>query len=468
VRRSSPALVGALALLVLAAITVLGFTRGLPLGDPYEIHAEFASANSIREGSPVRIAGVDVGRVVQVERRGDGARVTLAIEDEGRPVRADATAKIRPRIFLEGNFFVDLKPGTDGARELADGATLPVTRTATPVQLDQVLTALQSDTRQDLRDVLDVLGRALTEERDGESAAESLNDAYADGAPALRATARVAEALLGEEPERDLRRLLTGTGRATGALVRNEALLQALVRDLRVTFDALAGEQAALRAALRELPDTLATAEPALASLDRAFPATRAFARELLPGVRETARTIDAAFPWIRQARPLVSRAELGGLARDLAPATGDLARVVQDGLRLLPALDDVARCAQEVVLPAGEIVIRDEFATGEENYKDFFYALVGLAGEGQNGDGNGAYVRFQPGGGATTIALGRGNDRVYGNAGAPPQGVRPRLPRRRPPVRDDVPCHTQAVPDVNGPAGARGPADEVVSGAAR
>ena len=70
--------------------------------------------------------------------------------------------KIRPRIFLEGNFFVDLTPGTPGAPELDDGDTITVTQTSTPVQLDQVLTALQSDTRQDLRDVLEGLGTALS------------------------------------------------------------------------------------------------------------------------------------------------------------------------------------------------------------------------------------------------------------------------------------------------------------------
>ena len=57
-----------------------------------------------------------------------------------------------------------------------------------------------------------------------------------------------------------------------------------------------------------------------------AFPPTRAFAREILPGVRETAPTIDAAFPWIRQTRALVSPAELQGLVNDLQPAVSDLA----------------------------------------------------------------------------------------------------------------------------------------------
>ena len=68
------------------------------------------------------------------------------------------------------------------------------------------------------------------------------------------------------------------------------------------------------------------------------------------------------------------------------------------------------------MLLPTGDVVIRDEFQTGRENYKDFFYAMVGLAGEGQNFDGNGMYVRFQTGGGSQQVSLGQGN------AGTPPQ----------------------------------------------
>ena len=154
----------------------------------------FSSANGLRQDSPVRIAGVDVGKVAKIEAQDgtDATVVTMAIEDEGLPLHEGATAKVRPRIFLEGNFFVDLTPGAPGTEELDDGATITVTQTATPVQLDQVLPSLQSDTRQDLRDVLEGLGTALRSEpsaaddRDadpsarGETAAESFNDAYDD------------------------------------------------------------------------------------------------------------------------------------------------------------------------------------------------------------------------------------------------------------------------------------------------
>src|SRR3712207_1122680 len=210
----SPVAIGLVALAVLLPLLYLGFTKDLPFSRGFRISAVFQSANSLREDSPVRIAGVDVGRVVRVEAQGtEAARVVMEIEDAGLPVHADATAKIRPRIFLEGNFFVDLRPGTPGTGELEDGETIAVTRTATPVQLDRVLTALQSDPREDLQDVLQGRGTALTAEPSaeddedadpsarGETAAESINDSYDDAGPAARAQAQVNEAFLGTEPE---------------------------------------------------------------------------------------------------------------------------------------------------------------------------------------------------------------------------------------------------------------------------
>jgi phospholipid/cholesterol/gamma-HCH transport system substrate-binding protein len=473
--RPSRVTVGLAALVAVCVVTFLVFTKDIPFTRGYEIKAVFASSNSLRPDSPVRIAGVQVGKVTAVDAQdgGDGAVVTMAISDTGRPVHEDATARIRPRIFLEGNFFVDLQPGTPGAPELDDRGTIKVTQTATPVQLDQVLSALQSDSRQDLRDVLEGLGTALSSEpsaaddRDadpsarGETAAQSWNDAYDDIGPAERGVAQVNEALLGVEPQRDLSRLLEGAGRTAAGLVRNEDQLQELVSGFNRTMAALASEDTNLRASIRELAPTLANANRALASLNAAFPATRAFAREILPGVRQTAATIDAAFPWIAQVRGLLSEEELQGLAADLAPAGRDLARVADSSIDLLPQTDLASRCARDVLLPTGDVVIRDEFQTGRENYKDFFYALVGLAGEGQNFDGNGMYVRLQTGGGAQRVFIGQGNagsPPQFGGLPTPPLGNRPAFPGRVPAYVDDQRCHTQPLPDLNGPAAARTP----------
>ena len=107
----------------------------------------------------MRIAGVEVGKVKSVEgmEGSNGAVLVMELNDAALPLHEDATAKIRPRIFLEGNFFVDLKPGTPGAPVLDSGDTIKITQTATPVQLDEVLTSLQSDSREDLKALLDGL-----------------------------------------------------------------------------------------------------------------------------------------------------------------------------------------------------------------------------------------------------------------------------------------------------------------------
>src|SRR3954454_15641086 len=148
--------IGMIALVVTTIAVYLGFTKTIPFMSHYEVKAAFKSANNLRKAAPVRIAGVEVGKVTKIERarKGEnGALVTMEIQDKGRPLHPDATFKIRPRIFLEGNFFVDVSPGTAG-REVAANHPFPVNQTNTPVQLDEILTALQTDTRDDLKTLL--------------------------------------------------------------------------------------------------------------------------------------------------------------------------------------------------------------------------------------------------------------------------------------------------------------------------
>lgn len=452
--RRSNVFVGAVALVVAAVIVFFGFTKHVPFTHGYILKAQFESANSIRPNSPVRIAGVDVGKVKSISgvEGSNAALLTLELSDDALPIHRNATAKIRPRIFLEGNFFVDLKPGTPGSPQLHSGDTLKVTQTATPVQLDQILTSLQSDSREDIQQLLEGLNASM-------SSAKSFNRALDDIPAAERSTAQVLEGLLGTEPSRDLVRLIRGGANTADELGRYENQLKDLITNLNRTTATFASESANLRASVRELAPTLSAANAAFASLNAAFPPTRAFATEILPGVRETPATIDAAFPWIEQARGLVQPDELGGLASELAPASADLARLLDRAMTLLPQTDLAAKCVRDVVLPAGDLVIDDEFSTGVENYKEFFYTLVGIAGEGQNFDGNGMYVRFQTGGGSQTVSLGSktaSSGQLFGNNVQVPLGNRPAYPGKVPPYKPDAPCYKQPLPDVNGPAAAK------------
>jgi phospholipid/cholesterol/gamma-HCH transport system substrate-binding protein len=467
--------VGLVVLVVCALGLYFGFAKDVPFRHGFRVKAVFESANSIRTNSPVRIAGVNVGKVTGVEGKPgtDAAVVTMEIDKKGLPIHKDATMKIRPRIFLEGNFFVDVRPGTPSSPTIDDGDTIPMTHTATPVQLDQVLSVLQNDTRDSLRKTLDGLGTALTYKparaRDtgadpsarGQSAGESLNDAIRYGERSLKGTAIVADALLGIQVH-DLSRLIDGLSRTAEGLGRNEDQLKSLITNFNTTVAATASQASNLRASIRVLGPTLQNADRALDSLNASFPNTRAFAREVLPGVRETPATIDAGFPWIAQTRQLLGPDELQGVTKQLSPATRDLAKVIDGSLKLLPQADLVAKCVTRVVLPTGDVKIADgPLTTNAENYKEFWYTMVGLAGEGQNFDGNGMYVRFFAGGGDQTFSMGgSGNltQKLFANAVKPPLGTRPAYPAKRPPYKSDVPCYTNRLPDVNGAA--TGPPD--------
>src|SRR5438132_7943501 len=138
---------------VVAVVVFFVFGKQNPFEHPFILKAAFQNAANIGGNSPVRIAGVEVGRVSGLDRKPDSsaAIVTMKIRRDGLPIHRDAELKIRPRIFLEGNFFIDLQPGTPSAAGMHSGATIPIAQTASPVQLDQVLGALQANTRADLQ-----------------------------------------------------------------------------------------------------------------------------------------------------------------------------------------------------------------------------------------------------------------------------------------------------------------------------
>ncbi len=352
-RRLPSPLIGALLLIVAIVGPYIAFSKHIPFtGHGYELTATFHNAVAIAPKSPVRIAGVDVGEVLDTSSAGRNTDVHFTVDEDALPVSADAQVKIRPRIFLEGNYFLELDPGSPSAPELASGETIPVGQTATAVQFDEILTALQAPQRNQLGRLLEGYGTALThqptaaedETQDprvrGLSAAEALNLSFDSGAKAGRAGSQVAEAFLGTEPH-DLSLLISGAARTFGAVSLHEQQLRDLVSNWNRFTGALAAESVNLGRTLDELPETLETTRSSLANLSRTLPVLRRWALELRPALAELPATIDAANPWLAQAQPLLSKPEAGGLvehdpARDPGPrrrergrpdhAAGDLA----------------------------------------------------------------------------------------------------------------------------------------------
>jgi ABC-type transporter Mla subunit MlaD len=473
-----------LAVVLLAIGSYFAFTKKLPWSDPgYTLSATFDNAATLRETAPVRIAGVNVGKVTDVEATGDAAKVTFTVSDDGRPIRSDAEITIRPRLFLEGNFFLDLRPGSPSAPELDDGGTIPVTQTATAVQLDEVLTALQEPQRRGLQRLLEGFGTALTYEPtpaddadqdvivQGETAAESLNDAFRYGGPAGRNTAIVADALRGEEP-RDLARMIETTGVVFQKLGNVEGELADLVTNLNVTAGAFASESQNLSRSVELLAPTLSEAEVSLRALNDALPPLRALAIEARPGIQELPDTIAAFEPWLVQTRRLLQPDELGGTARLLRQSAPGLAKTAAGAQNLFPQMRLAALCTSRNLVPAADTPITVDaggWNIGQPNFQELFYGAVQLGGAAQPFDGNGPYLRLQPGGGPVLLEAanpgGPFNETAnFGTAVVAPDGIQPVLPDSPSPFRMDVPCHENDVPNLNGPAGAAGPPDLVVA----
>jgi virulence factor Mce-like protein len=445
---------GLILVILAVVVTYFGFTKAIPFKHHFEIKAQFADATNLRKGSFVRIGGVNVGRVMSIDPLGHdqtGAVATLRIDDNGRPIHKDATLRIRPNIFLEGNTFVDVKPGTPSAATLGDGDTIAARQTSTYVSIGQILTALQANDRSNLQVLLQELSKGLS---DGGGLGYNRSIQYWKNA--FQGSAIVNDATTGVLPH-DLSNYLKQSGTVAGALDANPDALKNFITDFNTTAAAFAREQSNLEQTVAELPRTLRAAQPALAALNAAFPPLRRLVVDFRPAVRSSGPALDASLPFVRQARGLVSRPELRGLVADLRPLVPDLARLTNNSIPLYRQVRLASSCQNNVILPWSNSTLPDpNFPSRGPVFEEGVKGLPGLAQESRSGDANGQWARVLASNGVTTYALGQAANgaQQFGHTNFPLLGVNP--PKAtRPPSRYDVPCETQQSPDLRTNVGA-------------
>ena len=470
-RRISNFQIGLIAIVLTVFGFYLAFSKSIPFtGEGYQLRAVFSDAQSIRANSPVRIAGVDVGKVSEVEHLTDGegngedaAVITMNIDEDAQPIREDATMQLRPRLFLEGNLFVDVQPGSPSGDELESGDVVPLEQTAISVQFDQVLTSLQAPVREQLQVFLREFGTALCGENPPEdgcepgSGGDGFREIFRTSPAAFGSTAQVNEALLGRQPG-DLAGFVRNLGSTFEALNARQPELQDLVTNLRVVTGSLAAESEALELGISELPDLLAEGRPALAKLNRAFPQLRAFAREALPGTRAANKALDEANPWIGQARQLLREDELRGLVKDLRPTIPSLARLAKESLPFLEESRALSSCFNEVIIPWANTQIPAQPLEGVGNpadvvFKETAYSLTGVSGESRSGDSQGQWFRVLGSGGLQTVSLFSPDSdigQLAGNLTFPLVGAQPAIQSSaKTPFRPDQPCENQEPPNL-------------------
>ncbi|MGH2892151.1 MAG: hypothetical protein ACRDPM_02620, partial [Solirubrobacteraceae bacterium] len=363
--------------------------------------------------------------------------------NQGLPIHDDATFAIRPRIFLEGNFFVDVSPGTPQAPVASDNHTFPIQQGVEPVQFDQVLTGLQDNTRQNLQTLLQQYGKAVKQ------GGPSFNKSIQYWLPAYEYSSIVAHDALGIQPH-DLSNYIAAQGDVSGALDTHPQNLENLITDFNTTASAFARQNSALEQTVAQLPKTLSAATPAFNALNAAFPPLRAFARALVPGVKSTGPMVDASLPFVTQLNDLVQPSELRGLTADLRPTVPALAKLTKDTIPLMKnEVRPASSCVANVIYPWSQLTVPDDNFNASNGfpprkvYVEAVDYLPGLAGESRDFDANGPYLRILGTGGTFTYSLQPG---LFGQALTKLDAVQPQVPPggKRPPYQETVPCESQ------------------------
>lgn len=321
-----------LAALGIVAVAIVLFLLLGGSDDRYVVKVEFADAGGVTKNSDVKIGEVPAGTVTKIDLTdGDRAIVTMRLDDD-ESIGAGASARSRPANLL-GEKYIDLDPG-DLSRPQPSGTTVPASRTATAVELDDVLNALDPATRARLRILVNEGGVALAgrgADFNGllEQLPESLDQATAfvgslsrDAAALDRLVERGDRVLAALGPRREQLGDLVDS--ADAALATTAEHRAALGR----TLASAPGGLRQLRRTLGVLRQTGDQLRPAAASL-RTAAAPLATTLQRLPGFAGDARqTLTAA----RQASPALSRLGTQGTppVRRLRPTLDHLDRVVK------------------------------------------------------------------------------------------------------------------------------------------
>jgi virulence factor Mce-like protein len=124
-----------------------------------DVNIEFKDAAGLLHSNDLRMAGMKIGQVKYVNARKNYAVASVEIEHRFMPVYRDAHAVVRPKNLL-GETYVEVDRGTPAAGEMRVGDTITLANTMTPVQVDEVLNALDPNTRQKLGLLINALGEA--------------------------------------------------------------------------------------------------------------------------------------------------------------------------------------------------------------------------------------------------------------------------------------------------------------------
>jgi phospholipid/cholesterol/gamma-HCH transport system substrate-binding protein len=285
------------------AITLIAILGGcsLPGSGAREITAMLGDGAGLYVGNDVGVLGVPVGKVTKVEPAGKVVKVTLKVTDPDIKIPADADAVVVSRSVATDRY-IELTPVYAGGPVMPSGSVIPVERTRTPVDFDEVLgsmSELASDltntpkATNSLSEVLQTVAAAFT------GSADDLNRA-------VHGLAGLVDTVHGQRSE--LFDTMDSLDELATKLVDNKKLIETFVENLGDALDLLNSERDEVGHVLRALQDTL---------------------EQLTDFSRENRGAIKASVKQVTQLlqTALRSRADLGETLEVMPLATENIAR---------------------------------------------------------------------------------------------------------------------------------------------
>jgi phospholipid/cholesterol/gamma-HCH transport system substrate-binding protein len=294
----------ALGVLAIAVVVyILGHQPAFTLGKSYyTVKAQFSTGAAVTagQGQSVDVAGVQIGQVGGVTLQGGRAIVTMNLFKKYQPIYRNATVLLRPRTPLK-DMYLSLDPGSADAGAVPNGGMLPVANTQPDVNVEEILSSLDADTRNYL---LLLLGGGAQLFHDGQAsgaapspaAVADLRGTFKRFAPLNRDT-KTFTALL-KWRTRNIRGSIHNLQEVTRALGSVDGTLTSLINSSNKNFAAISSQDANLQQALTLLPGTLAQTTQTLGKV-------QAFANQSTPALRGLVPFAHAFGPALAAARPL-------------------------------------------------------------------------------------------------------------------------------------------------------------------
>jgi phospholipid/cholesterol/gamma-HCH transport system substrate-binding protein len=266
--------------------------------------------------------------------------VTMKIRHKYAKVHRDAFALLRPKTGLN-DMIIALDPGTRGSPMLAHDGVVPISDTLPNINPDEVLSALDGDTRDYLKLLLNAGGQGLKGE------GRSLSAALRRFEPTARDLRRVTG--LVAQRQRNLARVVHNFAALSGALGAKDDQLAQLVDSSNAVFRSFADQEASLRRTIALLPGALQATRGAL---DR----TDALAGQLGPTLQDLRPGARALGPTLRRARPFVTgtvapiRDQIRPFTRAALPTARALRPIAHDLTKVTPNLTTTFKVLNSLV----------------------------------------------------------------------------------------------------------------------